>query len=102
MAGSSTKPISLFMNKISVHFPSITQQKFNGSLPFFGSFSIPITRLFLTSLCYLGAFSAFYQLYYWGARASSSLYIKFKSLFNSKKYLDSESLISHIDFGVPS
>ena len=68
----------------------------------FGTFSIPITRYLLTSFCYLGVASAFYQIYYWGSRASISLYIKFKSLFNAKKYLDSESLISNIEFGVPN
>ena len=68
----------------------------------FGTFSIPLTRILLTSFCYLGVASALYQVYYWGSRASISLYVKFKSLFNAKKYLDSESLISHIDFGCPS
>lgn len=95
----STKPISLLWDRVSVSFPSLPQQQFNGTLPLLGQFSIPATRLFLTTFCYFGAASALYHFYYWGSRASTSLYIRFKSLFNAKKYLDSGSLISHIDFG---
>jgi hypothetical protein len=97
---AKSPPISLFMNKISISVPFITQRQFNGSLPFYGSFSIPLTRILLSSFCYLGVASALYSIYYWGTRASVSLYVKFKSLFNAKKYLDSESLISQIEFGV--
>ena len=97
---AKSPPISLFMNKISISVPFITQRQFNGSLPMFGSFSIPLTRILLSSFCYLGVASALFSIYYWGTRASVSLYVKFKSLFNAKKYLDSESLISQIEFGV--
>ncbi len=95
----SRKPISLFWDKVRISFPTIPQRHFNGTLPLFGSFSIPLTRLFLTTFCYFGAATALYHMYRWSSRASTSLYVWVKSLFNAKKYLDSGSLITQINFG---
>ena len=90
----SAKPIPLLWDRVSISFPNIPQHSFNAKLPLLGSFSVPTTRLFLSSFCYLGAFTALYHMFNWSMRATSSLYVRFKSLFNAKKYLDSSSLIS--------
>jgi hypothetical protein len=50
----------------------------------------------------LGLSSALYHLYNWSLRGTRSLYKYFKSIFNSKKYLDSASQIVHTNFGVPN
>ena len=85
----TSKPISLFWDKVKITCPVYPSLMFNPYIPLYGTYKLSLPRLLLTNFFYLGAFTATYFCLYWSYRGSKSLYNRIKSMFNAKKFLDS-------------
>ena len=88
--------VSLLWDKIKIDIPNVQSLDFHPNLPILGTFQLNLTNIFTRGFGYLSIFSGLYMFGYYGIfRAYKWAKNYFKSLFNSKKYLNPESPIIH-------
>jgi hypothetical protein len=91
--------VSLFKGNMELTCPVIQKLMFKCTLPYFGKFNINLNRLFFYGFGYLSIFAGLWAIGYGTLQSYRWAKTFIKSLFNAKKYLNSDSPISKYEFG---